>query len=177
MKKIILLAIMITLGPITMSAQSFGIKAGVNFADLNGSDAEGLDSYTSFHFGVLKEWVIFDNLSLQPELLYSTQGAKVDGTDDKFKLNYINLPIVLKFYLTDAFSIHAGPQFGLLLGETENVLPIDTKTFEYGGAFGVDYALSNNFFVQGRYNPGFSEIADEVDIKNSVIQISLGVTF
>lgn len=176
MRKIILLAVMM-LGAVPLQAQSFGIKAGINFADLNGSDAEGLDSYTSFHIGMLKEWVIFDNLSFQPELLYSTQGAKVDGTDDKFKLNYLALPLVLKFYLTDAFSIHAGPQFGLLIGETDNLVPIDTKTFEYGGAFGIDYALSNSFFVQGRYNPGFSEIAEDVDIKNSVIQISLGVTF
>ena len=175
--RIIVLFAVILMSTVHSQAQSFGIKGGVNFSDLKGTDADGLDSYTSFHLGILKEWVIFDNLSLQPELLYSTQGAKVDGAEDKFKLNYLTLPIVLKFYMTDAFSIHAGPQFGLLLGETENLLPIETKTFEYGGALGIEYALSNSFFVQGRYNPGFSEIADDVDIKNSVIQISLGVTF
>lgn len=173
MKKIFLfVAIMLSA---LAQAQSFGIKGGVNFATLKGNDAGDANTLTGFHIGILNEWVIFTRLSLQPELLYSVQGAKID--DDEYKLNYVTLPIALKLYLTDAFSVHAGPQLGLLIGETDDVLPTETETFEYGAILGLDYALSNSFFIQGRYNAGFSEISKDADIKNSVIQISLGVTF
>lgn len=179
MKKICF-AVVVLLLSIPAMAQ-FGIKGGLNFASLNGSDADAFDGLTSFHIGLVKEISVFDNLSIQPELLYSTQGAKIDqpdGDEDNYKLNYLTLPVLLKFYLNNEFSIHGGPQVAVLLGETKNVAPIDTNTFDYGFAAGLEYAITKGFFVQGRYYyGGLTEITDDADIKNSVIQLSLGFKF
>jgi hypothetical protein len=176
MKKNLLLILLIFTTCITQ-AQSFGIKAGLNFSDFSGDDTEDLKGITSFHVGVLKEFIITKNVSFQPELLFSTQGVKVEKMDDDYKLNYFTLPLMVKFYINDAFSVHAGPQLSLLAGETKDVLPIEGKTFEYGLAGGLEYTISGGLFIQGRYCMGLSEISKDADVKNSVIQLSLGYFF
>jgi len=51
--------------------------------------------------------------------LFSTQGTTIEGYDgdsnNNVKLNYLNIPVLAKYYITDAFSVEAGPQIGLLL--------------------------------------------------------------
>jgi len=161
----------------TSNAQSFGIKGGINFSSLNGSDDGSFKSLTSFHIGILKEFILLDNLALQPELLYSTQGAQIKNSDDNYKLNYLLVPVLAKIYLNESFNIHAGPQFGLLLGETKNVTPVESKSFDLGIAAGLEYELTNGISITGRYIWGQNSMADNADLKNSVIQLSLGFLF
>jgi hypothetical protein len=61
-----------------MQAQSirFGAKAGVNFASVGGEDVPNLEGKTGFHIGGLVEILFTEKLGIQPEILYSTQGAK-----------------------------------------------------------------------------------------------------
>lgn len=172
----LLLSAFILLGTITtINAQSFGIKAGVNFANLSGDDADGFDGLTSFHVGAVAELKVFENLSLQPELLFSTQGATIN--DDEYKLNYLALPVMAKFYLNDKLSVLAGPTFGVLVSETDDVNPNDTNTFDFGLAGGLEYKIVGGLFAHARYGVGLSEISENSDIKNSLFQISLGYMF
>lgn len=175
MKKIIILAIIAVFSFTAAKAQSYGIKGGVNFANLSGSDAEGFDSLTGFHLGVTAEFSIFQNLSLQPELVYSVQGAKLEDTD--YKLGYLTLPVMVKFYLNDKLSIHAGPQFGLLVSESDEVKENDNNTTDYGISAGIEYKIIGGLFAQARYNSGLSEISDNAEVKNTVFQLSLGYQF
>src|SRR4051812_48514621 len=57
----------------------FGIKAGANFADLGGDDAEGLDMLINFHGGALVHIPFGGMFAVQPEVLFSGEGAKADG--------------------------------------------------------------------------------------------------
>ena len=173
-KTFLLLLLVITSG--TSQAQSFGIKGGMNFSNFTGNDADSFKGLSSFHIGTLKEFIILNRLSFQPELLFSTQGVEVNE-DDNYKLNYFTLPLLVKIYISDAFSVHAGPQLGLLVGETKNVVPIKGKTFEYGIAGGLEYTITGGLFVQARYIKGTSDISDTADLKNSVVQLSLGYFF
>jgi hypothetical protein len=50
----------------------FGFKGGLNYANYSGSDLQ-FDALTSYHAGLVAEIKLVD--SIQPELLYSTQGA------------------------------------------------------------------------------------------------------
>lgn len=176
MKKFLLLTLLIFTTGLT-HAQSFGIKAGLNFSNFSGNDTEGFKGLTSFHVGVLKEFIITKKVSFQPEILFSTQGVQIEKMDDDYKLNYFTLPLMVKFYINDVFSVHAGPQLSVLAGETKDVLPIEGETFEYGIAGGLEYTITGGLFVQGRYIMGLSKISDDADIKNSVIQLSLGYFF
>lgn len=202
MRKLLLSAAIAVFGFTAMNAQEvkFGAKAGVNFATIGG-DSENVDSRTSFHLGGVAEIVISDKFSVQPELLFSSQGAKSEYSEDlgelgsfkveeNLKLNYLNLPIIAKYYVTDGLSIEAGPQLGFLLsadydvevdGESdEQDVKDNFKSIDFGAGFGLGYKLENGLNFNLRYNLGLSNISDtdgDFSIQNNVFQISVGYMF
>lgn len=165
---------------------SGGVKAGLNLANVKGDDVEDTDMRIAFHFGGFLNFGLSDALSVQPELLYNSVGAKMSDDDGDFvyKLNYISIPVNL-IYSFGNFNIQAGPQFGFLAsakgkatydGESEEV---DMKDFYKSTDIGVNIGLGAAFgkaHVSARYGIGLANIADfeEADVKNSVIQLSLG---
>ena len=101
MKKLMLLAAVAVFGLSNVNAQEvkFGVKAGVNFASLTGDDADGLDGKTGFHVGGVAVIGISEKFAVQPELVYSSQGAKdtEEGVDVDYNLDYINLPVLANY--------------------------------------------------------------------------------
>ena len=79
MKKVLLLFIAIVAVGVTANAQQFGVKAGVNFSNIN-INSQGVsasaDGRTSFYVGGLVDFTISDKLHIQPEVLYSAEGSK-----------------------------------------------------------------------------------------------------
>lgn len=178
MKKTIVLLVM--LGSIAcLNAQTvkFGLKAGANFANLEGNNVEG-SIYTSFHFGALLEVKLLENLSLQPELLYSSQGTRVDEAAlDDINYNYITVPVLAKFYLTkNKLSFEAGPQFSFLVNENVQE-QFEGETFDFALAGGLGYNITEHFLIQARYVAGLTEATKNAEIKNRTIQLSLGYRF
>jgi opacity protein-like surface antigen len=174
MKKIVLIALLLLAG-ITMQAQAFGVKGGFNFSNLSGDNTDNFNVYTSFHVGVLYEIQLFDHVAVQPELLYSVQGAK--RKDDTIKLNYFTVPAVLKIFINDGFNIQAGPQVGMLLSESDNFEPFASNTFDFGFTGGLEFFITDGLFVQARYYYGTNEVSSNTDINNRVVQASLGYIF
>jgi hypothetical protein len=175
MKRLFFAAV-IALGFFTAgNAQSYGIKAGINFASFRGDNADDFNVLTGFHVGGLAEISIFKHLSVQPEFLYSTQGAK--DRDYEYEMNYLTLPVVAKIYFTDSFNIQAGPQFGLLISESDNVDALESNTYDFGIVGGMEFFIADGLFLQARYNAGLSRLSDNFDLKNSVVQASIGYIF
>lgn len=186
MKKIILGALMMIGSFTQVQAQlvKFGIKAGANFANQTGNasisgieyDKEGI---TSYHAGLVAEIKLLDKFAIQPELLYSTQGASYKNVGKEFKneLGYISIPVLAKFYLSDAFSLEVGPQASFLLSEKDNVDFGDAKTFEFGVNAGLGFKITKSIFIQGRYSLGLTEASKNADAKNSTFQLSAGFMF
>lgn len=184
MKKLLVIAaVLLSAG--SLSAQEFvefGAKGGLNFASLNGDNDEGLDGVTSFHLGLVAEFPLTETFSLQPEVLYSGLGASASEGDGTVKLDYISVPVMLKYYVIDGFSLEAGPQFSFNVvaeqeydGQTEEL--DNVKSTDFGAGVGVGYELPMGLFFQARYGFGFSEIADEAELKNNVFQLSAGYKF
>lgn len=174
MKKIVIIAL-VALSGIAMQAQSFGVKGGFNFSNLKGEGTDDYNVHTSFHVGVLYEVPLLDFLSVQPELIYSVQGA--ERRNDEIKLNYFTVPAVLKVYLNDGFNIQAGPQFGMLLSESDNFEALKSETFDFGFTGGLEFFVTDGLFVQARYYYGTKEVSGISDIKNRVVQASIGYIF
>lgn len=186
MKKIFLVAVLFLATSASIQAQlvKFGVKAGVNFANQTGDatfdgddfDKEGI---TSYHAGLVAEIKLLDRFAIQPELLYSTQGATYKNAVSEFKneLGYISIPVMAKFYLTDSFSLEVGPQASFLLSEKNDFDVKDAETFEFGVNAGLGFKLTENFFVQGRYGLGLTEASKNADVKNSTVQLSVGFLF
>ena len=212
MKKLLLTAAIavFTLSSVNAQDITFGAKAGINIANLDVTDAN-IDSRTSLHLGVTAEFEISDTFSIQPELLYSAQGATESDTyedsfirsvsESEWKLNYIQIPIMAKFYVSEGLSLEAGPQIGFLASaevdsdRTETDLfdgtsvstssTVDAKelvkSVDFGLNFGLGYKLDSGLNFALRYNLGLSNIYDvsesTVKIKNRVFQLSVGYTF
>jgi len=160
----------------------FGVKAGVNFANYNGGSVKGIDfsTLTSYHAGMVLEAKIMENFSLQSELLYSTQGAELNGfgTQVKNELGYLAVPVLAKFYLTkDGLSLEIGPQASLLVNQRNSFSLGDAQTFDFALAGGLSFKITKELFVSGRYLAGLTEPKREADVKNAVIQFSVGYLF
>ena len=199
MKKLLLTAAAV-FALTTVNAQdiTFGVKAGINFANTNVSDSdENLEGITSFHFGGVVEFSVSETFSIQPELLYSAQGLQqkeeFEGFtfESKLKLDYINIPIMAKYYVAEGFSIEAGPQVGFLLSanqefefdgdsEEEDVKD-DFKGIDFGAAIGLGYRLDSGLNFSARYILGLSNIAEDTEgdfsVQNNVFQVSVGYFF
>jgi hypothetical protein len=89
----------------------FGFKGGLNYANYSGSDLQ-FDALTSYHAGLVAEIKLVDSFSIQPELLYSTQGATYKNAVEEFRneLGYLALPVMAKIYLNKSVSLELGPQ-------------------------------------------------------------------
>lgn len=184
MKRIIIMLVLLVLGTGISQAQmlKFGVKGGMNFSNYTGGDVSGVDfkTITSYHVGIVTELKIFENLALQPELLYSTQGSELKGLGDQVKneLGYLSLPLLAKFYLTtNKLSLELGPQASVLVSEKNKVDSNDTNTFDFGLAGGLSFKITDGIFISGRYIAGLTEAKKDADIKNSVIQLSVGYMF
>jgi hypothetical protein len=170
---------------------SFGVKGGVNFATITGDDFDSPDMRTSFHVGALVELPIADIFSVQLEAMYSGQGFKsdIEGSDgDKieYQLDYINVPVLAKLYVTKGLSFEVGPQFSFKVNEEvdsdPNNDPGDTdvdvaEDFDFGVAGGLTFQTDMGLFASGRYIYGMSDVIEDTDAHNSVFQVSLGYKF
>ncbi|WP_410877791.1 porin family protein [Myroides sp. DW712] len=156
-----------------------GAKAGLNMSNLSGAD--NTKSKTGFHVGALAEIFINEKFSVQPEVLYSSQGAKGKGSDSaKFNLDYINVPIMAKYYVMDGLSVQAGPQIGFnVKAEAGDVDVKDLiNTVDFGLNFGAGYELPMGVFFDARYDLGLTKVYKEgKSIKNGVFQLSVGYKF
>ena len=192
MKKLILLAAVVLVG-FNANAQGvdFGVKAGANFATIGGDESGDFGNRTAFHFGVTAGISVSDNFSVQPELVYSAQGASIDyggGEDGDIKLDYLNLPIMAQFQVADGFSVEVGPQFGFLLsakaddGDNEEDIKDFVKGLDLAAGIGVNYAMASGLNFGARYNLGLSNVndgegSDDFKNQNNVIQVSVGYRF
>ncbi len=177
MKKLILIVFTVLL-TVTTFAQGidFGIKAGVNFATL--TDASEFSNKTGFVGGVFAGIKFSDKIAIQGDLLYSQQGAETDI--DKIDLNYVNIPVVLKYFLMKGLNIQAGPQFGFIVDD--NVKEVignifEAESFDLTGVVGLGYDFSMGLRADARYNFGLTDVIDGDNGKNSVITLSVGYSF
>lgn len=193
MKNLTLLFVMAFVISIATKSQAqnigIGAKAGVNVSNFNGYMNEDLEPFTSFHLGGYASISISERLQFQPELLFSVQGAKYKGYDEKYRLNYFNIPLLLKFYPVEGLHLQAGPQLsiGTSAKELEDDGDIDDidEDFEdtdFGLVFGAGYELASGLNFGARYNLGLSNIytysdGGDEDMNNRVIQIWVGYTF
>ena len=188
MKKIILSFVAVfAFGYANAQKTQFGVKAGVNFATLAG-DSDGASSIVGFNVGGFAEIKISEKFSIQPELLYSTQGAEIDsdGETVDFNLSYLNIPIMAKYYVAPKFSLELGPQIGFLTSAKGEAMGVSVdiedffKSTDFGLNFGAGYDFTDKFSASVRYNLGLSNIAEDSgdeSVQNSVFSISLGYKF
>jgi len=170
MKKIIFLSLMVLFTAKSLSqGVDLGIKVGANFATL--TELPNVDTRTGLNFGAFFTIKFNDKIAIQGDVLYSQQGAEFDL--DKVDLDYVNVPIVFKYYLVKRLNLHVGPQFGFLLSDFDASEFEDSyESTDVSGVVGLGLDLPLGFRVDGRYNFGLTEFLP--DVKNNVFSLSVG---
>lgn len=165
-----------------------GLKAGMNASNFTGGN---IDSKTllGFHAGANFNFLLGNNFSISPEVLFSSQGAKYNdlGSEKNLKVSYIQLPVMAKYRFNGGLYLEAGPQVGFKVGEDADIpnQTIDNfaKNLDLGIGAGLGFHGRSGFGIGARYIAGLSKVGDfngseiNPDFKNSVIQLSLFYTF
>lgn len=160
MKKLILSSILLVAITYSYSQVTFkpGARAGVNFANVSETDG---DTKTDFYVGGLIEMQFSNFYALQPEIVYSRQGAKskISGLDD-LELQYVGLSIANKFSPFKAIGLNfiVGP--GIDVKVADNVDYLDTAPIDFVFFGGIGYELPFGLTIEARYKQGILDVDD-----------------
>jgi hypothetical protein len=188
MKKFFLFLVLSGACLATSAQIKYGVKAGMNLANVSG-DVEGNKMKLGINAGVFAKFSLTETISLQPELVLSTQGAKEKysfegiSVDAKNNLTYLNIPVLAQYNTASGFFAETGPQFGFLISakaksdEGKQDIKDGLKTIDLAWAFGAGYLTKSNIGFNARFNLGLSNIADvdgnDAKMRNSVIQVGV----
>ena len=197
-KQVLIVLCLVALGQqaFAQAEVAIGIKAGPNFStiDTESTAAANYKNRAGFHGGAFF-LIKAAKFGVQPEIIFSQQGSKVEINSQNFESNfsYVNIPIMLKLYTVAGINLQAGPQFGFI---TNAETPIQDqlnpgsykmqdvkdkmKSSDFTLALGLGWDLPFGLTIDGRYNMGLSRIYEDApsqqteSAKNQVFQVSLG---
>lgn len=200
MKKVFLMLAAVLVSMSAMAQVQFGAKVGFDMTNFWGENVDH-GMAPNYQIGALMEYKFNDKFAISPEVVFAAQGGKGELKEGAYKYkqtynaNYINVPVMLKYYVSPSFAIDLGPQVGFnvyskltsklegqsdgvsaKVEETEDMKDI-TKTVDFGVGLGATYSLTENAFVQARYTLGLTKAFKIGDAKNSNIQIAFGWKF
>jgi len=166
----------------------WGIRGGINGAsEITGKGETG--TRLGIHVGAIMEKAISRGTDIQLGFLYSMQGAttEIGSTTYTDMLDYINIPLIFKFYVNKnrRFSIDAGPQVGYMISaklsygsSTKNVYNNkNLQKIDASIGLGISYKFNNNLDLIIRGTGGLTKIFENLEHKNSVVQIGVGYRF
>lgn len=197
MKKLVLV-MSLSISVMLAKAQhvEFGLKAGLNISNLQVKNSD-FKAKAGVYGGLLAHIHLNKSWALQPEVVFSQEGAKYTGVgnntvpigtfEHKANLNYLNVPVLVQYMVGPGFRLETGPQLGLLLSakdEVKNGGSIDVKdnisSTNFSWAFGAGYLTSVGVGFDVRYNAGLSNISDINNGKkthNNVFQLGVFYQF
>ena len=167
----------------------FGPIAGLNISNISGDNSDDNSMLLGAHLGGLVNFSLSDNLSVEPNVLYSMKGANVEVEDliggsetYAYRLSYLEIPIWVRYQLESGLNFQAGPHVGILLAaefDGEDVKD-GLNSFDFGVGGGLGYQLENGLGFGLNYNLGLANIIDtegDSDFSNSNNCIKFSVSY
>lgn len=169
---------------------TFGPKIGVDYTHYWGEDVEH-GGQLNYQAGLFMEYRFTNKFSIAPEVVFAAQGGKYEITKlgatykETDHINYINVPVMLKYYVCPEVSIDFGPQVGFNVyskntsevkaggegGKITTDLKDYTNSVDFGVGLGLTYNIAKDVFVQGRYTMSLTKVYDS---KNNFVLDFLG---
>ena len=166
-----------------------GLKDGLNISNLNRKNFD-YSPKVGAHAGLLAHIHLTKTWAIQPELVYSMEGASYDGASNiehKANADFINIPVLVQYMTGSGFRLQTGPQIGFLVsakdvvknGNTvnvkENFAPVNFS-WAIGGGYLTDFGLG----FDARLNLGLNDINDITGgrkIHGNVVQLGIFYQF
>lgn len=174
-----------------MAQFHLGIKGGANLTKIEGQSFSN-QFRTGYNLGGFAE-IGFGKLSIQPEVLFNQvktradssfkqvyQGAVDFSSYKDISLNYLSIPILLDYKLAPFLSLQAGPQFGILISQHQNLVENGKEAFKNGdfSLLGGAQLHISKIRISGRYFVGLANVNDlgnQNKWKNQGWQLSVGL--
>ncbi|MDE3214609.1 MAG: PorT family protein [Bacteroidota bacterium] len=184
MKKLgLILATFLLLGSAYSQKIDFGLNGGLNISTLHINDQSTVNSKAAINLGFFFRLNTGHDWAISPALNFSMEGAKVidPGNNVVYRLNYLNIPVLLQYQITRGLRLEGGPQMGFLLGAKAKTGSIITPASEINSTafslpFGVSYTGKNRIGFDARYNFGLSNLDNNTNgpiIQSNVFQLDL----
>lgn len=198
MKKIMMIAAMMV-ATVAAKAQfepgtfSFQPKVGFNLSSITADDTK---YKPGFAVGLEGQYQMNNWFGLSAAVMYQQQGTKVKNIDDlKWNIDYVNIPLMAKFYVTKGLSLNVGLQPGFMVKSKLKVddADLDVKDacnkFDLSVPLSIAYELPMGLAFEARYTYGLTNVGKDAfdsktssydklyQNKNSVFQITVGYKF
>lgn len=161
----------------------FGLKGGLNVSNLSIKN-DNTRFMAGYHFGALVHIHASNRLGIQPEVTYSAQGGISENINKfRYKLDYINVPVLFQYMVNDGVRIETGPQVGFLLnakakaGDVKSDIKKNFENIDFSWGFGVGYITHSKLGFDLRYNLGITDISKNSTVKNNVFQFGIFYQF
>jgi opacity protein-like surface antigen len=189
MKKVIMsaLATIVLAGSLQAQSLKLGVKLGANLSKIDA--AAYTDGFKlSYQGGAWLELDVTKKLGVQPELLFSQTSSTTTNDPNTIltglnknidtKLNYLSIPVLLRYNVNKFVTINLGPQYSILLNKNSSLLDNGKNAFKSGdlsAVAGLQLSLGS-LRVYGRYNVGLTDLKNVEDKEKwTSQQIQLGV--
>lgn len=196
MKKFLILLLLLGLGSMALAqGLSFGIKGGMNVANMSGDSLSGTEGLAGVAVGAYASIGLLPNIAVQPEILFSQKGCKETGEilgtayEATSRINYLEIPVLAKISFGAIVKpyVLAGPYFSTMMGATGEATiggisaSVDIsdlfKSSDMGLTFGAGVQTPIKLSVEARYSMGLGSIdniAPDENVKNSNVSLLIG---
>ena len=176
MKKLIAAIIFSVIAFVNVKAQTVAFKVGYTHSDVIVSP-EPVNIFTpkeTFHAGIaIKDLKLTDKIGFQPELLYSMQGFKIAGVGN-VGIHYLSLPLLITFPVTEGLDLQVGPQISYMMNSRVGISDLFSisyngifHNFDAGAVAGLEYKVSDNISLGGRYYLGMTDVNKDFSFGNN----------
>lgn len=174
MKKVFFIAVFAILGVLQSVAQvqlKPGIKAGLNVSKLTNSE---MSFKKDFYLGGLLNIRFNKIYTLQPEIIYSKQGASrreyslysnydpaISGQNIKvdYSIDYLSLAVINKFTVGKGFYFAVGPSLDFKVADNFNENYASNPIgFDLAFVGGVGFSFANGLSLDARFKQGLVDI-------------------
>ena len=205
MKKTMIALVCMLMAAGTAMAQktfTFGPKVGVDYTHWWGKNIND-ESALSYQAGVFMEYRMNNKFAIAPEVVFAAHNRPkmewhswmneypaCDGdVTTTYHTNYLNIPVMFKYYVTPSLSIDLGPQFGFKVydrytdkweergREMKEKHSLGYRNFDFGLGLGATYNFTERFFVQVRYTLSLTTLYEGSNARNGNAQLSIGYRF
>ncbi len=155
---------------------TFGLKVGINSVQMKvaSQSSENTQNKSGVYFGAFVNIPSSDAFSIQPEIIYSS--TEYSGSN---KMNFLNVPVLLTFKLSNNFTGFFGPEAQILLDIDARENKDLFNSFLLGFTFGANYKVTPNFYLEARPYFAFTKFLED-DLgyrKFNTLQIGIAYKF
>lgn len=201
MKKIILLGIILILTQSLLAQTNqkedvhFGVKAGIIYSNMDfPQGAKVLENTITANWqpgltaGLIVIVPISKKFYFQPEYHFLQMGGEIKNENFVYKINYLSLPVLLRWNPHKKWSLLAGPQFDLLISASKDS-KANRSSIEHsiehrniGITGGIDFKVTKGLYfgtslTQGLNNIDLERETDNLEFKFRKAQLTATYLF